>query len=318
MILLIITNNNQPYAQDSIPSLELFSKKLDSIEGAYRDSLKNLDLKIVESDVETTKIKRQIEEASITMEYLNSVVGSFEIIFAILGIFIAVLTIIIPFATYQYAVKPSREALEKLEDKFDARLKEYLSSNRNDQIEKALENIESGSSELKHQGISFLTYIQNEGLTEHQLFKVYNVLRSNLKDNSIKGQLAFILSSRKSIYAKEMFNGVANLNDPVIKQMAIIYFAKTNYKENYEGIENILRNSDNQQVDFHALLLNFNQYSSSDVEEILNDKKIVDLLKTDTLIELDSSMGNIIKSMNGTKINLKKSYLSQKIKGAIK
>jgi hypothetical protein len=257
--------------------------------------------------------KSTIDEATTTIEFLNSVVGSFEIIFAILGIFIAVLTLIIPFATYQYAVKPSQNALKELEANFDTRLKTYLENSRNTQIQNALDNIQGGSKELKHQGISFLTYIQNEGLSDDQLFKIYNMLKMNFSDNSIKGQLAFILTTRKTIYSSELFNNFENLSDPIIKQMALIYFAKTNYKENYNGISHILKISEDQQVDLHSLLLNFNQYSIEGVKEFLNDPKIIDLLSKASLEKLKTSLFSIINSLNGFNEDYKNTLLYKRL-----
>jgi hypothetical protein len=316
LIILSFGVFNQTYAQTSKNNLKLekvkkelnntifeLNLRVDSLNANNTHSISVLNAKIDDlnskSEIQKEDFTKSINNASTTIEYLNSVVSSFEIIFAILGIFIAILTLIIPFATYQYAVKPSQDALKDLESNFDSRLKTYLEDNRNRQIENALSNIQGESSELKHQGISFLTYIQNEGLSDDQLFQIYNILKMNLSDNSIKGQLAFILTTRKTIYSNELFNSIENLNDPVLKQMAIIYFAKTDYKENYNGITRILKKSETQLVDFHSLILNFNQYSIEDVKDFLNDSKIIGLLSDETLTQLKTSMVSIIKSLNG-------------------
>ena len=282
----------------------------------FSDSLNILNNRIkslkIESLNQSKVLIQKLDDASNTVEYLNSVSNSFETIFAILGIFIAVLTLIIPFATYQYAVKPSQDALKELEKNFDDRLKNYLESTRNNQIEMALNNIKSGSTDLKNQGISYLTYTQNEGLTDNQLFQVYSILKQKPSVFAIKSQLAYILSFRKNDYATELFNSIEVKDDPVVKQMAIIYFAKTGYASNYNGIEHLFNSKNDQDLNFINLLLNLNQYSTLDVNKVINDQKIIDLLTNETLHKLKNNLLSVLRSLNSN-LNYSDSYLYKKI-----
>jgi len=189
---------------------------IDSLSIVKNELVKSKQASLIEKETLT----KEIEDSSNTISYLNSVISSFSSIATFLGIFIAILALVMPFATYQFAVKPSRDALKDLEKSFDVRLEKYLWENRNNQINQAIESIKRGNAVEKSQAISYLTFTQSEGLTDNQLFQVYNILRTKLSDNSVKSQLAFILSTRKTDYAAEFFNGSHVSDDPIIRQMA--------------------------------------------------------------------------------------------------
>jgi len=205
---------------------------IDSLSKVKKELVKTKQASLIQKET----LSKKLEDSSNTISYLNSVIGSFSGFTTFLGIFLAILALVIPFATYQYAVKPSRDVLKDLEKSFDDRLEKYLWENRNNQINQAIESIRSGNAEEKSQALSYLTFTQIEGLTDNQLFQIYNILKKNQSDYSVKSQLAFILSTKKTDYATELFNNSQINDDPVIRQMAINYYAKTGYKSNYEGI----------------------------------------------------------------------------------
>lgn len=282
---------------------------LDSLQSVKHSSLSNRK----EIQEENEKLRKNLDEAANTISHLNSVTSTFSNIITFLGILIGIIALVVPFATYQYAVKPSKEALRDLEKYFDNRLEQYLWDNRNKQIDNAILKIKDGSPEEQNQAISYLTFTQSEGLTDTQLFQIYNIIKKNNFAINIKSQLAFILSSRKTDYASELFSSKEINADPVIKQMAMIYFAKTGYKNNYDGIINFLRSNENQEISFNTLIGSLNQYNTSDINDIFNDNKIIDTLNEETLKKLKISLPSIIKAYNIT-VNLDGSYLSKKIK----
>ena len=231
------------------------------------DSLSNVKKELIRtkqaSFIQKESLTKKLEESSNTISYLNSAISTFSGFITFLGILIAIIALIVPIATYQYAVKPSREVLKDLEKSFDDRLEKYLWENRNNQINKAIENIKKGNAEEKSQAISYLTFTQSEGLTDNQLFQIYNILKRNQSDYSIKSQLSFILSTRKTDYATEFYNDSKINDDPIIRQMAMIYFAKTGFQSNYEGITHIIGNTENQDLNFTTFMANLNQYNST-------------------------------------------------------
>ncbi|MEN9304401.1 MAG: hypothetical protein RL264_2830 [Bacteroidota bacterium] len=293
--------------KDKITNLRI--ELLDSIQ-----SLKQVSVTYQkEIQKENEDLIKNLDEAANTISYLNSVTSTFSNIITFLGILIGIIALVVPFATYQYAVKPSKEALRDLEKYFDNRLEQYLWDNRNKQIDNAILKIKDGSPEEQNQAISYLTFTQSEGLTDAQLFQIYNIIKKNNFAINIKSQLVFILSSRKTDYASELFNSKVINEDPVIKQMAMIYFAKTGYKNNYDGIIHFLSSNEDQEINFNTLIGNLNQYNTSDINDLLNDSKIVDTLTEETLKKLKVSLPSIIKAYNIT-FDLDGSYLDEKIK----
>src|SRR5690554_6680325 len=264
------------------------------------DSIKNLRTEItnvtkINSKV-TDDLESKLKDSANTISYLNSIIGTFGTILTVFGIFIAIIALIVPFVTYQYAVKPSRDALKDLEKNFDTRLEQYLWENRNKQINKALNSIKNGNAEEKSQSIAFLSFTQSEGLTDEQLFQIYSLLKKNQTDYSIKSQLSFILSTRKTDYATELFNSSGVKEDPVIRQMAMLYYAKTGYKNNYEGLKHILGDETNQDISFNSFIGNLHQYNSTDVTEAISDKNLIDLLSEKTLKKLEKSFPAYVKN----------------------
>lgn len=282
------------------------------------DSLNNQNKEInkikVDFAVQEQSLKNKLEDASTTIEYLNSLVSSFGLIFTILAIFIGIITLALPILTYLFGVRPSVKALKELESNMDARLEEYLKNTRNKQIENALLNIKGDSTELKHQGLSFLTITQHEGFSDNQMFQFYSILKNSQTEQSTKSQLAYILTTRKNDYSTELFNSEEVINDPVIKQMAQLYYVKIGFSENYKGIKNILKNESEQYDEFKTWLFILHQYSSSDALKLLNNSRIIDLLGKDTLIKMKSDLPSILKTINIDQKDFEESYLHEQIK----
>lgn len=293
--------------KDKIAKLRI--ELLDSIQSVKQVSETNQK----EIQKENEDLRKNLDEAANTISYLNSVTSTFSNFITFLGILIGIIALVVPFATYQYAVKPSKEALRDLEKYFDNRLEQYLWDNRNKQIDNAILKIKDGSPEEQNQAISYLTFTQSEGLTNAQLFQIYNIIKKNNFAINIKNQLVFILSSRKTDYASELFNSKVINEDPVVKQMAMIYFAKTGYKNNYDGIIRFLSSNENQEINFNTLIGNLNQYNTSDINDIFNDSNIVDTLTAETLKKLKVNLPSTIKAYNIT-FDLEGSYLNEKIK----
>jgi hypothetical protein len=307
LLIVGIAFSQEISEKDKITKLRI--ELLDSVQSVKQVSINNRN----EIQKENEDLRKNLDEATNTISYLNSVTSTFSNIITFLGILIGIIALVVPFATYQYAVKPSKEVLRDLEKFFDNRLEQYLWDNRNKQIDNAILKIKNGSPEEQNQAISYFTFTQSEGLTDAQLFQIYKIIKKNNFAINIKSQLGFILSSRKTDYASELFNSKVINEDPVIKQMAMIYFAKTGYKNNYDGIINFLSSNENQEINFNTLIGNLNQYNTSDINDIFNDSKIVDTLTEETLKKLKVDLPSIIKAYNIT-FDLDGSYLNEKIK----
>lgn len=291
------------------------SSNTEHINRELSDSIQKLnnEIKVLKNrnNIPEINIDAKLNDASKTIEYLNSLSSSFGSLFTILGIFIAIISIIIPILTYFFGIQPYKKTLEDLEKNIDKRLENYIKETRDKSISKSLKNILEGNSESKNLALSFLTFTQPEGFSENQFFQIYSIVKKLNNDYQVKSQLAFILSNAKTDYSKELFNSEEVINDPVIKQMAYMYYGKIGFKENYHGIEKILSASDDQATELKTLIYYIGQYSNSEIALFINDIKIIDNLKDECILEIRSSMSEELSKYIPSS-DVKSSYLFTK------
>jgi len=276
------------------------------------------DLKKIDSikkivDKKETVLTQRLDDASKTIDYLNSLINSFGQIFTILGIFIGIIALALPVVMYQFGIKPSQRALKELESNFDTRLSSYLKNARDNEIDKAINNIQNGSPEKKNQAIAYLTLSYHEGLTDQQLFRIYAILNRNLNQSNIKSQLAFILTTSKNEYAEHLFGNEESIRDPIIKQMAYLYFTKTGFTNHRENIASIINTAENPVEEFITFVINLAQYSYSEVIELFNDENLIDLLNIGSSSTIRSTFANILPNINISEQVFNGSYLYRKI-----
>ena len=268
------------------------------------DSIQSLNNKIIEQkkDIKRLEDKNEVKlkDASATIKYLSSLVGSFGVVFTVLTCIIALITLGLPILTYQFGIKPSQKALRDLELNMDSRLEKYLKDNRDKQIEQAFANLQSESTELKSQGLNFLALTHHQGFTDSQMFKIYSLLKKNLYEQATKGQLSFVLSSRKNDYADELFNDKKYLGDPAIKQMALIYFVKTGFENNVGGLRKMIQLSSDKSQEYFSILINVMTYASGDLMKILNNQELIAELDENAIKKLKENYKHYLSAINVT------------------
>ena len=258
-------------------------------------------------------LENRLDDASKTIEYLNSIVNSFGQIFTVLGIFIGVIALALPVVMYQFGIKPSQRALKELELNIDSRLEKYLKNARDKEIDNAIANIDAGSDEKKNQAISYLTLTNHEGLTDQQLFKIYSILNKNRSQTNIKSQLAFILSATKNEFAEALFTKDEMTTDPIINQMGYLYFIKTGFENHRTTISNVITSAGNSLQEFNTFIINLAQYSSEYVIALFNDQELIDSINSILTTEMKDSLPHILDSVNISDEVFKGTYLFSKL-----
>ncbi len=279
-------------------TIEDISKKSDSV---------NKDLEKHEE-----VLSEKMSDASKTIDYLNSLVNSFSQIFTILGIFIGIITLASPIIIYQFGIKPSQRILKELELNFDTRLSTYLKTAREKEIDAAIENIKTGNTEKKNQAMAYLSLTHHEGLTDQQLFRIYNILKNNISQTNIKSQLAFVLTTNKNEYAESLFDSEESRKDPTIKFMGYLYFAKTGYTNYRSSLAGVINSSENPSSELNTFVSTLSQYSHTDLVDLFNDKVLTDLIKPSPSF-FENDLSSILTSINISEQLYKDSYLYQKL-----
>ena len=297
LISLLITGFAIANDIDNIPKREFLEFKKE-----FTDSINSLNHKLDESNekfkIQESANQNRFKDASNMIDYQNNLVGSFGVIFTVLTILIALLTLGLPILTYQFGIKPSQKALRDIEINMDSRLEKYLKENRDKQIEQALANLKSDSTELRTQGLNFLALTHHQGLTDAQMFKLFYLVKKNMGEQSVKSQLSFVLSTRKNEYADELFNDEMYLDDKAIKPMALMYFVKTGFENNISGLKKIMSLSSNKSTEYFNILINIMTYASGDLLKALNCQELISGLDKPAISDLKGIHKHYLKTLN--------------------
>ncbi|QJD98238.1 hypothetical protein HH214_21335 [Mucilaginibacter robiniae] len=275
-------------------------------------SIKQTDSLNLEIEKKEIQLNQKLQDATQTINYLNSVIGSFGQILTILGIFIAVVALALPIIMYQFGIKPSQRALKELESNIDSRLSAYLKETRNKTINQALDDMEHGNLEKKNQAIAYLSITHPEGLSDQQRFKIYSLLVKGSDLPAVRTNLGFILGTTKNEYADLIFKNQVMLKDPVLKAMAYMYYSKTGFLNYRETIAELINSAEKPIEKFVTLITMLGQHSHQDVLTLINDEKLLDLI---ALSEMDNVMQHaifVLEHQKLTKEQIEQSYLQQK------
>lgn len=158
------------------------------------DSLQHNSVNISQSSAGYIEsLEKRLAQASDTISNLNSMIGAFSTAIAIIGIFIGILTIGLPIVTYQFGIKPSRDAVENLETTMDQKIAKYLEEEGQKSIENNIDRLDSSSLITRSQANAFFLYnIDSYKLNVNQILKIISVLE-NGKQVDIKPTIATIL-----------------------------------------------------------------------------------------------------------------------------
>lgn len=80
--------------------------------------------------------------------------------------------------------------------------------------------------------------------------------------------------------------------------MAYQYYGKTGYKQNYQGINNILTTEGDQTTEFIMMAYNIKEYSTIDLKEFFDDSIIIPNLSIETLTNMKEQMPFYLESYN--------------------
>ncbi|OYU78924.1 MAG: hypothetical protein CFE23_16410 [Flavobacterium sp. BFFFF1] len=290
-------------------------KKIDTV--TYLNSKSDFDFDKIK--YENAVLKERLEQASDTINNQNSMVSGFSVIYTIITIIIALLGISLPILTYFFGIRPSQKALIEFEKNIDSKMAEYLEESRNKQIDQAIENLSEADQELVINAINFLSITNHQGFKENQIFKLFHVLKESNLDDPKKMVIANLLSSKKNIYATEYFKSVLQLKNN-FKSAAIKYFANNGLSENVNLFRDSLKETSDQNKEFHMILYYCSGTNINAVIFLLNDKEFIDIIDSDfaNIIKTNIQHGisSFAQSYGLTENQLKDTYLFKKFSNA--
>lgn len=304
---LLITSIICNAQKDSLVTIKKFNE--------LKNQVDKLDLKIESVEKFKEEQKDIVLQTNQTINNQNSLISSFGIIYTIFTIFIALIAVGLPIITYQYSIKPSKQALKDLEENLDKKVADYLKETRQQQIKKSIEHLKGENVELKSQAISFLSFTQHEGFSDSELFDFYKLIKSGTLSDSHVGSVAYLLASRVNEYANDFFSDVKSLENNLIKSSAYQYIAKVGIQNFIKPLK-LLISSKNALGEFLTLVTFTNMYSRKSAIAIFDNKELVDCLDTGTLKIIKPSLTNTLDNLKISMTDFEKTYLNEKIEKA--
>lgn len=253
------TNKQMPI-QESYQKIEEMDNRLSNIE-------KLMDSKMLE---------HRLEAASEIIRWQDTQINTIQLFLLGVSIFIAVF---IPVFTYLFAIKPAKEATEKLKVKF----LEFLKGYEIKQIDQAIENTKSTDKHVRQSASLYLSLNQYFPFEDRHLFKIHKMLSDPQIEDSIKGVLALLLSNRKSEYADEYFTKLmqSNTKSDTLVYYALKYFATVGIKNYLEAIAEYVLNTNESYNRYINCASTLAYMSKEALSQLINNKRISENLNPD-------------------------------------
>jgi len=232
-----------------------------------------------------------------TIQSQNSIINSFGVIYSIITIIIALLGLILPILVYMFGIRPARKAVVELQKDIDDKIANYITSQRNKQVNQSITNLENQSPVIRNNAISFLTLSLHDGLSDLQIFNIYQLLKDNKIDETIEEHLLHILSHRKSNFADDYFKELLFDNNRVkFRPYVYIYYANAGIENYFDVIIDFLNECKisksvlNVGGGLYQILDTIYKISKDTFVKILNNIEIVDLMDEKELMSFRDSL----------------------------
>jgi len=272
--------------------------KRDSISQEIKSLVKkNIDS--VNKDLQIAELKYHVSCAKETIATQNSTISNFGVYATV---FATLLSILMAIVTYIGGIRPFRDKEKELENikdelqeklnNFDNMVENYLSKNRDKQIDWALENIESSEESTQKKALFFLESSYLQGFSESQRDKIYLLLQRHITNNKkiyyygvgaygYADSLIDFIMVYKNEQADLFFQG----NFKRCSKKACEYFSKSsflNYIDFIIDYFNSLDEGERANSYFHSLVFNIvGLLSVDELKAIFNHKKLNDVLEPD-------------------------------------
>jgi hypothetical protein len=154
------------------------------------------------------ELQEQIEQASNTINFLNSNITA-------IGIFMGLYLVILGLAVYVFGIKPSQDAIDKLEKNMDSRISSYFENDRIKRIDIAIDSLDSQTELTRTMSLQFLANQSiAQPLTDTQNLRIFSLAKISKYDDIRLGStsLLFRINQNSSIYplVDEYFMQVMN------------------------------------------------------------------------------------------------------------
>jgi DNA repair exonuclease SbcCD ATPase subunit len=259
------------------------------------DKVKVLDDK---KEMKNQILEERLEQASNTVENLTSQIHSYGVLIVILTLIVAIIGIVMPLNAargikeykenlkdYKEGIKAYKEELKDHIKDIHGKITEVLVNKRDEEIDDVVKNFRSENKVLKNVALNYLLMTQHQGFTDHQLFKLFNILKSKHIDDGTKTQIAYAISKKESEYLTDYFKeAINNKSSSSIKYPALQYIATFEIDGYLKIFRDFLAGSKDKIAGYIDLIGSISSTSMTDIEvikELLNDKELINTFNKD-------------------------------------
>ncbi len=172
-------------------------------------------LKIINKSVQkaTTSTKEEAELTNlykVIAENQDRTITNLEIIVAILGVIVGIISFSLPIAIYFFQIRPAEKILNEVKNvdsKIEVKLIEYLKNDELKRIDNSLIDLLSPEEKTSSDAALHLSFSQTFDFSDAQLAKAYIALKSDIDINK-KSILLMILSKRQSTFGDDIFKSL--------------------------------------------------------------------------------------------------------------
>ncbi|TGN13105.1 hypothetical protein [Leptospira ilyithenensis] len=248
--------------------IKLTDSESKNIDSKFQSIEKRLE-QIEKSDLKS--LNQRLEFSKEIISGHDTMFSGINTIFALVSAILATLGIILPFLTYFLGIKPAQDSIKNLRKE----MSDFLKNTQKEQVEKALQNLNSTNLQLKNDANLFLSINQHYEFQDKDYFDIYSLLESDLED-SYKGTLKLIFSNKISNYATKYFDSliITHEADPNIFYI-IRYYSLCGIENKFSKIVEYIKNS--QYISNRALNLSSMIISTShtDFLKIFDSDEII-------------------------------------------
>lgn len=262
--------------------------------------------------ISTEELLRQAER---TIEMQTKMLSGFGLIYTIITIIIALVAIALPILTYQFGIKPSRNAIREFEDRMDSKLKEFLNSSKSNLINKAIENISNESESERKRAILYLELNKYEHFEDIQLFRIYeSVAKLSFSDSDLS-ILFSVLVTRNNQFVEDLFSRLTFLRKSVVLYHSIYYSAANGLSVLEECYCQLMKDTGGtgQFSTYDSLLVQSSHINRDLFFDFLNSKNIIDSIDDDNRRIIKANSHVFYHRFNITPDELSETLLGQEV-----
>lgn len=260
-------------------------------------------------------LEQRMIQATETIANQNAIISSFSTLYTIITIIFALIGIALPILTYQFGIKPSRDALTEFERHSEEKFDKFLSVNKAKEIENAINSLLNEDLAIRNNAINFLALNYHIGFNQGQISKILNIIEQKLLDNTDVNQLHYCISFKRNVEVRNYFGKLLmRLSEKEVTELHyclkfLVLYGYDNYKD---SIRQYVKNNEGNYW-YSTVTAILSQFSKADLFHLLNDEQIFNDLSEEEITNIRDTYKSSSNYLRITTEEFESTYLFKNI-----